>query len=168
VEAEAQKTWPRPWPEERVAALHCPGLNIGKEMRDQLRAIREQQMADHLAGRPLLVCGIFYEQEVVCLKAGCGHAAFLRLDGRVFAENYGEGLGPVALTDARDIASVIVRWAGDIAAPELVELLPAKPADAVVCGVCRGSRWLPTAIMAHDDGRPLCCPRCCGLGGTLA
>jgi hypothetical protein len=168
MESTAPKTWPYPWPKERSAALLCPGLNIGDTLRDRLREVREQQMAEHLAGRPLAMCGIFYEREVVCLKAGCGHAAFLGLDGRVWAENYGQGLESEVFTDARDIASVIVRWAGNIGLPELVELLPTKPADAFVCGVCGGSRWLPTTIGVHDDGRPLCCLRCYGLGWTFA
>jgi hypothetical protein len=125
-------------------------------------------MADHRAGRPQLVCGIFYEREVVCLKVGMGRAVFLGLDGRVWAENYGEGLPPEVLADARDVASVIVRWSGDIGVPELVELLPARPPGGFVCGVCGGSRRLPRSIAVHDDGRPLCCLRCYGLGWTFA
>jgi hypothetical protein len=104
----------------------------------------------------------------VCMKAGMGQAAFLGLDGRVWAENYGEGAVSEVLTDARDIASVIVRWSGNIGLSELMDLLPARPTSAVVCGACGGSRWLPASIGVHDDGRPLCCLRCYGLGWTLA
>jgi hypothetical protein len=168
VDAEAPKTWPRPWPNDRLAELHWPALTIDGPLRERLLQIRERQMADHMAGRPQLVCGIFYDLEVVCLKAGMGYAAFLGLDGRVWAENYGEGFHPQVLTDARDVASVIVRWSGNIGLPELKELLPARPSGSFVCGLCGGSRWLPTSIMAHDDGRPLCCLRCHGLGWTFA
>jgi hypothetical protein len=162
------KSWPCPWPAERVAELLCPGLNLDAPLRERLRQIREKQMADHRAGRPRLVCAIFYDLDVVCLKAGMGHAAFLDLDGRVWAENYGEGFPPEVLTDARDVASVIVRWAGNIGLSELIDRLPARPLDAFVCGVCSGSRYLPVSIMVHDDGRPLCCLRCYGLGWTFA
>jgi hypothetical protein len=151
-----------------VVELHCPGLNIDGPLRKRLQQVREQQMADHRAGRPQLVCGIFSDTEVVILKAGMGHAAFLGLDGRVWAENYGEGFPPEVLTDARDVASVVVRWSGNIGLPELIELLPARPAGGFVCGVCGGSRWLPESIGVQDDGRPLCCLRCYGLGWTLA
>lgn len=168
MDAEEPQAWPLPWPDDRLGQLHCAGLRIDSSLRERLRHIREQQIADHREGRPQLVCGIFYDLEVVCLKAGMGHAAFLGLDGRVWAENYGEGVAPEVLTDARDIASVIVRWSGNIGLPDLMELLPAKPITGVQCGVCNGSRWLPTSISVHDDGRPLCCLRCYGLGWTFA
>lgn len=63
-------------------------------MRNQLRQIRERQMADHQAGHPQMVCAIFYVQDLICLRAGCGHATYLSLDGRVYYENYGEGGRP--------------------------------------------------------------------------
>jgi hypothetical protein len=168
VNTEPPKPWPRPWPDDRLAELDCPGLSLSDSLRERLRHIREQQMADHLAGRPQLVCDIFYELEVVHLMAGMGHAAMLGLDGRVWVESFGEGFPPKVLTSARDIASVIVRWADEIELPELVELLPPRPANGFLCGVCNGTRWMPASIMAHSDGQPMCCLRCQGLGWTLA
>jgi hypothetical protein len=130
--------------------------------------VREQQLADHRAGRPQLVCAIFLDRDVVCLQAGGGHAGYLGLDGRIHYVNYGEGFDPVVLTDPREVACVIVRFAGDIGLPELIDLLPVKPQGAVVCGICKGSRWMPPEVLASGDGRPLCCRRCYGLGWTLA
>jgi hypothetical protein len=137
-------------------------LPLPEPLRARLRQIRERQMADHLAGRPQLVCGVFYDEEVVCLRASSGHATYLGTDGRVHYENYGEGRDKVVLTDPRDVASAIVKWAGDIGVPELVELLPKRPEGAVVCRLCKGSRWEST------ESSRWCCRRCCGLGWTVA
>jgi hypothetical protein len=109
-----------------------------------------------------MVCAIFYDQEVVCLWAGGGHAAYLGLDGRVHYENYGEGFDTVVLTDLRAVASNIVRYAADIGLPELIDLLPAAPLSAVVCRLCEGSRW------ESVESTRWCCRRCRGLGWTLA
>lgn len=165
---ESPKPYPRAWPNDLTPDLHCPGLRIPEALHERLRNVREQQMADHLAGRPPVVCGLFYDSDVVILKNGLGRAAFLGLDGRVWIQNYGEGLAPEVVTDARDIASIIVRWSGDIEVPELVELLPSKPHGGYTCGVCDGTRWLPRSVAIHDDGRQLHCLRCHGLGWTLA
>jgi hypothetical protein len=120
-------------------------------------------MADHLAGRPQLVCEVFYDEEVVCLWTGGGHAAYLGTDGRVHYENYGEGKDRVVLDDARDVASTIVKYASDIGVPELIDLLPARPGAAVACRLCGGSRRESSAA-----GQQWCCRRCHGLGWTLA
>jgi len=121
-----------------------------------------------LAGRPQLVCGVFYDEEVVSLRAGGGHAVYLGTDGRVHYENYGEGKDRVVLTDPRDVASAIVKCAGDIGVPELIDLLPARPVGAVACRLCGGSRWESPASTGDPDGRLWCCRRCRGLGWTLA
>src|SRR5207249_3548267 len=105
-------------------------------------------------------CGIFYDQDVVCLRAGAGHALYLGLDGRIHHVNYGGGIDPMVLTDARWVASAIVRCAGDIGVPELIDLLPARPEGAFVCGLCNGSRWMPKEVLASPDGLPICCLRC--------
>jgi hypothetical protein len=90
VQPTADKPWPRPWPES-VPLTPCAALPLTERLRERLRQIREHQMAEHRAGRPQLVCGVFYDEEVVCLRAGSGHAAYLGTDGRVHYENYGEG-----------------------------------------------------------------------------
>ena len=157
----ADKPWPRPWPES-VPLTPCPALPLTEPLRTRLRQIRERQMAEHLAGRPQLVCAVFYVEEVVCLRAGGGQAAYLGADGRIHCENYGEGQDRVVLTDPRDVASAIVKWAGDIGVPELIDLLPARPESAVVCRLCDGGRW------ESVEASRWCCRRCHGLGWTLA
>lgn len=162
------KPWARPWPDSANGLTPCPVLALTEPLRTRLRAVREQQMADHRAGRPQLVCGVFYDEEVVCLRAGGGHAAYLGTDGQLHYENYGESKDKIVLTDPRAVASTIVKCAGEIGVPELVELLPPKPAGGVVCRLCGGSRWESSASSEDPDGQRWCCRRCHGLGWTLA
>lgn len=143
-------------------------MPLTEPIRIRLRQIREQQMAEHLAGRPQMVCGVFYDEEVVCLRAGGGHAAYLGTDGRVHYENYGEGMDTVVLTDPRDLASTIVKCAGDIGMPELIDQLPSRPENGFSCQLCEGTRveWL--ACTDDPELRRCCCRRCRGLGWTMA
>ena len=160
----ANNPWPRPWPES-APLTPCPALPLTEAMRDRLRRIREHQMREHRAGRPQLVCGVFYDEEVVCLRSGGGHAAYLGTDGRIHYENYGEGIDKRVLTDPRDVASTIVKCAGDIGMSELIDVLPLRPVNGFVCRLCEGTRReSPT----DPPGQPWCCRRCCGLGWTLA
>jgi hypothetical protein len=166
VEPTNDKPWSRPWPKEGPPPLLA--LSLTESLQARLREVREQQMAEHRAGWPALVCGVFYEQEVVWLRAGGGHATYLGTDGRVYYENYAEGKDCVVLTDPRAIASAVVRWAAEIGVPELVEQLPPPPAGGEVCRLCGGSRWESPASTGDPDGQPWCCRRCKGLGWTMA
>ena len=109
----ADDSWPRPWPES-LPLPTCAALPLTEPLRIRLRQIRQHQMAEHRAGRPRLVCNVFYDEEVVCLRAGGGQAAYLGTDGRVHYENYGEGKDREVLTDPREVASIIVKWAGTL------------------------------------------------------
>jgi hypothetical protein len=166
VQPTADDPWARPWPDPGPTPL--PALLLTESLRERLREVRQQQMADHRAGRPQLVCAVFYDQEVVCLRAGGGHATYLGTDGRVHYENYGEGKDCIVLTDPRAIASVIVKCARDIDVPELVGQLPPMPLGGVVCRLCGGSRWESPASTGDAKGQPWCCRRRNGLGWTLA
>src|SRR5947209_7630744 len=97
---------------------------LTEQQREHLRGVREAQLADWRAGRPQIVDEMFVEQEVVRLMSGMGRAAYLGLDGRVWAGNLGEGELPRVLDDPKDVASCIVRWSGAVGLPELVEVLP--------------------------------------------
>lgn len=153
---------PRPWPESATDVPAFPALPLTEPLQARLRQIRERQMAGHLAGRPQLVCAVFYDEEVVCLHAGGGHATYLGTDGRIHYENYGEGQDKVVLTDPRSVASIIVKCCADIGVPELIDLLPARPESAVVCRLCEGHRW------ESAGSTRWCCRLCHGLGWTLA
>jgi hypothetical protein len=163
----ADNPWPRPWPES-VSLSPCPPLPLTELLQERLCQVRQRQMADHLAGRPQLVYGAFYDEEVVCLRAGGGHAAYLGTDGRGHSENYGEGKDAVVLTDLRDVASTIVKCAAHIGMAELIDVLPDRPSGGVVCRLCGGSRWEPPESTGDIGGPPWWCRRCRGLGWTLA
>jgi hypothetical protein len=154
--------WAKPWPDVEARLAPLPALPLTEELRERLRRLRVEQMARHRAGRPQLVCGIFYDEEVVWLHHGGGSATFLGLDGRVHSEYYGEGKPVVVVTDPRFVAASVVQWASEIGLPELIALLPGRPPTGVACRLCEGRRW-----ESAEEPR-LRCRRCWGLGWTLA
>lgn len=157
--------WPKPWPDSiPLTPLHA--LPLTDSLRNSLRKVREQQMDEHRAGRPQLVCGVFYEEEVVCLRVFGGHAAYLGTDGRLHYENFAEGLEKELLTDPRDVASTLVKWAADIGLPQLVDQLPTRPANGFVCQLCNGTRL--EGPLGDPQIQRWCCRRCQGLGWTMA
>jgi hypothetical protein len=142
-------------------------VSLDDRQREHLRRVRESQLADWRAGRPQLVDEMFVEQEVVRLKAGMGHSAYLGLDGTVYAVNYGEGFPPRVLDDPKDVASCIIRWAIDIGLPELIDALPPMPENGEVCSLCQGSRYMPDEFIGTEERRWFFCRRCGGLGWTV-
>jgi hypothetical protein len=140
-------------------------LPLTEQQREHLRGVREAQLADWRAGRPQVVDEMFVEEEIVRLMSGMGRAAYLGLDGRVWVGNLGEGELPCALDDPKDVASCIVRWAGAVGLPELVEALPKMPDGGEVCSLCKGTREMPEEFIPRAEGLYLC-RRCGGLGWT--
>jgi len=65
---------------EKQGAGHVR-IPLNKEHLDQLRCVRESQLADWRAGRPQVVDELFVEEEVVRLMSGMGRACYLGLDG---------------------------------------------------------------------------------------
>lgn len=99
--------------------------------------------------------------------SGMGRAAYLGLDGRVWVGNLGEGLLPQVLEDPKDVASCIVRWAGAVGLPALVDVLPPMPEDGGECSLCKGTREMPEEVIPRgQDGFRYFCHRCGGLGWT--
>ncbi|SIO58595.1 hypothetical protein SAMN05444166_5738 [Singulisphaera sp. GP187] len=137
-------------------------LPIDEQLRERLRQLRELQLAECRAGRPQVVDEVFLNEEVVRLKSGGGHSAYLGLDGRAITVNDNEGFPPVVLEAPKDIASVVVRWAPEAGLAELVEVLPPKADGGAVCSLCDGTRY------EELQGERWCCRRCCGLGWTNA
>jgi len=151
---------------EKQGAGHVR-IPLNKEHLDQLRCVRESQLADWRAGRPQVVDELFVEEEVVRLMSGMGRACYLGLDGRVWAGNLGEGQLPWVMDDPKEVASCIVRWAAAVGLPELVEALPPMPEGGEVCSLCQGTREMPAEIIPRAaDGFRYFCRRCGGLGWT--
>lgn len=133
-------------------------LPINDRLRERLWRLREYQLTECRAGRPQVVDEVFLDEEVVRLKSGGGHSAYLGLDGRVIVVNYNEGFPPEVLEDPKDISSVIVRWSSEAGLPELIDLLPPKGANDAVCTLCGGARF------EESEGDRWCCRKCRGLG----
>lgn len=158
---DGDKPWPRPWPEELPPAAF-QALPLTKELQARLRQIRERQRAEHKAGRPQ-ACRVFHEAEVVCLRARGRGGMFLGIDGRLLFENDGER---ETFSHPRDMAFNIVRCAAAIGVPELIDLLPPKPENGFTCRMCDGTR---RQLPQYAGGvEPDWCPRCSGLGWTMA
>jgi hypothetical protein len=142
-------------------------IPLTEQQREHLRRVREAQLADWRAGRPQVVDEMFVEEEVVRLMSGMGRAAYLGLNGQVWVGNLGEGQLPRVLEDPKDVASCIVRWAGAVGLPELVEALPPMPEGGEVCSLCKGTREMPEEFIPRaKDGFRYFCQRCGGLGWT--
>jgi hypothetical protein len=140
---------------------------LTEQQRQHLRRVREEQLADWRAGRPQVVDEMFLTDEVVRLMSGMGRACYLGLDGRVWVGNLGEGQLPKDLDDSKDVASCIIRWAGDIGLPELIDALPPMPEVGEVCSLCRGTRYMPDEFIGDEERRWYFCRRCGGLGWTI-
>lgn len=134
---------------------------------EHLRIVRAAQLADWRNGRPQVVDNLFVEEEVVRLMSSMGRADYLGLDGRVWVGNLGEGELPCVLDAPKEVASCIVRWAGAVGLPDLIEALPSMPEGGEVCPLCHGTREMPQEVMPRrEDGFRYHCRRCGGLGWT--
>lgn len=145
-------------------------------LRDRLRELRAEQLRWPKTGILTLVPELdeyFLRHELVTITLGMGPAMYLSLDGRVIIWNYDDGESPCEANDPHDIAAgvalAVERWS----MPELLPLLPTRPADGHECPTCGGERWL-----RHSAGRwvrfsegpanavQAVCRICCGLGWT--
>lgn len=139
-------------------------LPLSEHQREHLRGVREAQLADWRAGRPLVVDEMFVTDEVVRLMSGMGRACYIGLDGTVWVGNLGEGELPVALADPKDVASCVVRWSACVGLPGLVDALPYAPEGSVDCPLCKGTREMPGWVSDREDGFRCYCKKCSGLG----
>lgn len=141
-------------------------LPLSEALRNKLRRVRESQMEELTSGRLCLVDEFFAGNEVVRLKAGLGCASYVGTDGQVTVWNFGEDSDPEAVTEPREIAWEIARWAKDVGLEELVSLLPEKPTDGMICDCCKGNRtasWR-TFFAEGADEEFVVCLKCRGLG----
>lgn len=142
-------------------------IRLTEQQKEHLRGVRQTQLAEWRA-HPFVVDQLFVEQQVVRLMSSMGRAAYLDLDGCVWVGNLGEGELPRVLDDPKGVASCIVRWAGVVDLPDLVDALPSMPEGGEVCSLCKGAREMPEAIIPPTkDAFRYFCPRCGGLGWTM-
>jgi hypothetical protein len=104
-------------------------------------------------------------EDVVHLYYGLGPAEFLAFDGRVLVDNYDwDGTGAYKVTDPKKAWSAVVIGAKLWNFPELLQLLPIRPPDAVDCGQCQGTGWVSLVDAEGKQGQFVCYDRCGGLG----
>jgi hypothetical protein len=138
-------------------------LRIPEPLRAKLVALRAEQL-QHPYPDEVLV-----GREVVVLTLGMGPAIYLGLDGRVVIWHYMEDEPPRITEDLKDIAGGLVIGAKNNDLPELLDLLPKRPAGGVVCRLCSGRRWVEFGTRL--DGKTpewLVCWECNGLGWQTA
>lgn len=104
-------------------------------------------------------------ENVVHLYLGLGPAWFLTLDGRILVDNYEwDGTGAYEVTDPKEACLCVVIGAMILDCPELLRILPERPADAIDCPKCGGSGWL---IRSPDGRRGVACGEVCGGLGWI-
>ncbi len=138
---------------------------ITTSLRNKLLVIRARQLQHPNADDVLLT------QDVVVLTLGMGPALYLGLDGRITIWHYEElwGIEPPRFTDRiEEIAPALVRGTDNLQLPELLELLPTRPIDSILCPTCSGERWMRLRIQSDENTGCVVCPHCYGLGWLSA
>jgi hypothetical protein len=105
--------------------------------------------------------------EAVWLHTDMGPSSYLLRDGRVVVINAFEPDAPPRLAEEDEAVSVFVCAADNLSCPEILQALPARPAQASECTQCRGTRWwqLPGQWSGPSKG-VIVCPLCAGRGWT--
>jgi hypothetical protein len=129
---------------------------IPDDLVPTLRALRARQRD----WRPLIDA-----EDVVHLYYGLGPAQFLTFDGRVLVDNYDwDGSGAYEVSEPKEAWSAVVVGADVFGCPELLRLLPRRPATASDCPACRGAGWHFLPCADGRQGKVVCWDVCGGLG----
>jgi hypothetical protein len=109
-----------------------------------------------------------FVEEVVWLHTDMGPSYYLTRDGRILTTDAFEpDLEPRETSDCERSAALVL-GARNLDAPQLLELLPVRPAAASDCPRCGGSRWRRlrggTRIGGGDQPFMIICPDCSGRG----
>ena len=99
------------------------------------------------------------------LFGGMGSPGYITCDGRILidADEIWEAPGLREANSDDEVIAMLTVGAKNTGIVELLGLIPPKPADAVVCPLCNGSRWwhLPGAKRGAE---PIVCLLCRGRG----
>jgi hypothetical protein len=107
------------------------------------------------------------EEPNVWLHTDLGPSFFLTRSGRVLVTDAFEADAPPREATIDEASAALVLGSRNLAAPQLLELLPQKPTDALQCTRCDGTRWwtLPGRDVKGNEVT-IICPMCCGRGWT--
>jgi hypothetical protein len=103
------------------------------------------------------------EDEVVWLHTDFSTSFYLTRRGRMLVTDVFEPDAHArAATDAETTSALVLAGRS---VPQLMDLLPPRPATAVDCGKCRASRWwtLPARDVNGEEIKVIC-PDCAGKG----
>ena len=100
--------------------------------------------------------------EALLVDGGIGYGAYVSPGGDIFLETYGIDEEPRPKIDRSAHARAMVAILGARHMPELVELIPPRPEDAVTCSKCSGKGWQHPV-----PGITYICQPCAGLGWSI-
>lgn len=125
---------------------------------DRLPKMRDVRARQQESWRDLIEA-----EEVIHLYLGLGPARFLTFDGRVLVDNYDwDGTGAYEVSEPKKACVAVVHAAASLGFPDLLRVLPERPAHAVDCPRCGGSGWLCRS--ANGRSGVVCEEHCGGLG----
>lgn len=104
---------------------------------------------------------IVADKDAVPIFTGFGPAAFLTRTGRVFMDPNRYYEGPALEATEEEVHTYLNFGAKTLGFPELLEILPPQPDDAILCDRCVGDKWL------DPEGKKWC-PRCVARGWVWA
>ena len=140
--------------------MHDSPIQYPESLREKLRRIHSEQAAEY--SDPVLT------SHNAILVTSFLTTLYITLDGRVLSlDNLEENAALEELTDSASIWVALTVAAKNLQLPELLQLLPTKPADGVICDHCGGNRWLEVGkdVSTGAPGSAVC-PTCHGLGWT--
>jgi hypothetical protein len=123
----------------------------------------------HLRARQRDWSTLIEAEDVVHLFYGLGPARFLAFDGRVLVDPTDwDDTDAYEVTDPKEAWSAIVVGAKVWGFPDLLRLLPDRPASALDCIQCKGTGWVSWVDPVGNEGRVVCRDQCGGLGWEQA
>jgi hypothetical protein len=104
-------------------------------------------------------------EDAVWLHTDMGPSYYLTRSGRVLVTDAFEpAIGPRDATE-HEVSAALVVGARNLSAPQLLELLPSRPAGSTECTRCRGDRWWSIRDVNGTEAK-IICPDCSGRGWT--
>jgi hypothetical protein len=127
---------------------------VDPELVAELRAWRGGQR-DHIEAT----------HDAYCVDGGLGPTWYLTSDGRVLRDGTCWDDAPLREATPTEAYRALVVGARKSKIPRLLDLLPARPSDALVCDHCDGDRVAAASTHFPGESTPrFVCPACDGLG----